>query len=386
MQARMRRDFDAVERLGAEILAANPAHAFTHRALARQFDELGAPENSLSHWRALREADPKDFEASFHLARAHTQAGDALGQAVSKAAPGATATLHRNLEEVLEDKASRPPCPTDVHTIMICGVSFSGSTLLDRLLGGLPAVKSIGESHWLTKGRDAQGYGPIDFGTEDPIRPVPCTCGPNCPVLDLAFRRRLAADHTNWFFNIAEQLGTKTLVCADKNPPKIADHDPLMRLDGLVLFKSLPQAWLSELNKKAPGESPGHWLEACRKYADVWTDSYRTFVEDFSPAGNKVVLSFEDFARRPRELLEKVATSLGLEFDDRVFTSIQPGHAIGGNGAAMARLREASYVPDITPLPPCEIPASHREIIEEHAGARDVFERLQGAHERLAGS
>ncbi len=314
------------------------------------------------------------------------RAGDAPGQAARKAAPGATATLHRNLEEVLGDKAARPPSPTDVHTIMICGVSFSGSTLLDRLLGSLPAVKSIGESHWLTKGRTAQGYGPIDFGAEPSIQPVRCTCGPNCPVLDLPFRRRLAADHTNWFFNIAEQLGTKTLVCADKNPPKIADHDPLMRLDGLVLFKSLPQAWLSELNKKKPGESPDDYLEACRKYADVWAESYRTFVEDFSPAGKRVVLSFEDFAIRPRELLEKVTTSLGLEFDARVFTSVRPGHAIGGNRAAMARLKDASYVPDITPLPPCQIPESHRQIIERHEGAREVFDRLQAAHRQLAES
>ena len=52
----------------------------------------------------------------------------------------------------------------------------------------------------------------------------------------------------------------------------------------------------------------------------------------------------------------------------------------------MARLKEASYAPDITPLPPCEIPAEHRRIIEDHAGAREVYEQLQAAHRRLTES
>lgn len=377
----MRRDFDSVEELGNQILSANASNLFVHRALARQFDELEMPGKSRVHWQTLRDGDPGDFEAAFHLAHAHAREGNTLDEACNKAAPDATPTFRKNLREVLEEEESSTPWSIDLHNVVICGVSYSGTTLLDRLLGSLPETKSIGESHWLTKARTAQGYAPIDFGSATPIQLVHCSvCGPDCEVLDFAFRRRLAANHTSWYYKIADRLGTATLISADKNAPKIAEHDPLMRFDGIVMYKSLRQAWLSELTKRKKGESENYYLDECRKYVDVWTQSYKSFLEDLSPRGKVIVVSFEDFARRPQAVLERVAKSLALEFDERVLTSIQPGHAIGGNALAMAKLRQACYTPEIEPVDGCDLPAGHREIIEQNEEAKNVFERLQIAH------
>lgn len=383
LQARMRRDFGAVEEIGAKLLAANSANPVVRRALARQSDELGEPGKAIAHWRVVRDSNPQDFEASYHVALALLKDGAELDSAIAQAAPDTSSAFRRHLHAVLEDKDywSQKELNAALHSVAICGVSYCGSTLIDRVLGGLPGVASIGESHWLTKAKTVQGYGPIDFAAEEQAKVVACSiCGPNCDVLDFSFRRHLAADHTRWFYKIAHQLRTNTLISADKNSPKLVDHDPLLRFDGLVVFKSPSQAWFSELKKRKAGESESHYLEACQKYIGVWTQSYKSFLEDFSPAGKTVFLSFEDFAKQPLAVLKSLTQSLSLPFDESVLTSILPGHAVGGNAQAIAKLRRTDYTPDIAPLEDPDLPAAHRQLIDASDEAGYIFERLQAAH------
>jgi len=381
MQARMTRDFPAAARVGETILGASPGNVFVRRALARQFDELGESGKALPHWAALREQDPKDFEASFHVAQAMLQGGATLDGAVGAASAGTAGAFADNLRAVLEAPASPPP-REGVRHVVICGVSYCGSTLFDRLLGSLPGAASIGESHWLVKARYAAGYEAIDFSSGDFASDlVKCSvCGGKCPVLTAEFRRALAADRTDWYFKIARQLGTGLLVSSDKNPPKIADHDPLLRFDALVLFKSLAQAWWSELQKRPQGRDEEYYRGECEKYVATWAQSYATFLESFSPQGRVAFLSFEEFTRDPGGALEAVCRALALQFDEAVLRSARPGHAIGGNARAMTKLRSAHYAPDISPLAPCELPASHARIIAGSTEAARVFDLLQAAH------
>ena len=91
MQARLMRDFAEVERIGATILQSNKDGAFVHRAMARQFGELGQSASARPHWNALHEQDPKNFEAAFHVAQALHGDGASLNDAVavvSARAPG----------------------------------------------------------------------------------------------------------------------------------------------------------------------------------------------------------------------------------------------------------------------------------------------------------
>lgn len=380
MQARMTRDFTAAAQTGETILTGNPGNTFVRRALARQFDELGEPDKAEPHWGALRAQDPKDFEAAFHVAQGAMRAGRALDSAVAAASDGTGGAFADNLRAVL-DAPALPARQDGARHVLICGVSYCGSTLFDRLLGSLPGAASIGESHWLVKGRYEKGYDTIDFSGDFAAHLVKCSvCGAKCPVLTAQFRRALAADRTDWYFKIAAGLGTDLLISSDKNPPKIADHDPLLRFDALVLFKSLPQAWWSELQKRPQGRDDAYYLSECEKYVATWAQSYATFLESFSPQGRVVFLSFEDFTQSPGAVLKAACRALALPFDENVLRSAKPGHAIGGNARAMSKLRDADYMPDIAPIPPCDLPASHLRVIEQSAQAARVFALLQAAH------
>jgi hypothetical protein len=381
MQARMTRDFAEVERIGATILHSNRDNAFVHRALARQFDELDQGSKARPHWNALSEQNPKDFEAAFHIAQALRGDGASLNDAVAASSAGTSAAFADNLRAVLEAPAV-PAQEDGARHVLICGVSYCGSTLFDRLLGSLPGSASIGESHWLTKGRYGESYEAIDFSRDVAGHMVKCSvCGANCSVLSADFRRALASDRTGWYFKIARRLETKLLVSSDKNPPKISDNDPLLRFDALVLFKSLPQAWWSELQKRPTGRGEEYYRGECEKYVATWVQSYAMFLESFAPKGKVVFLSFEEFAQNPANVLHAACRSLALPFDESVLRSAKRGHAIGGNARALNRLRTADYNPDITPMEACELPAAHARIIVESAEAKRVFDLLQAAHQ-----
>jgi len=381
MQARMTRDFAAAEKIGTTILHSNRDNVFVHRALARQFDELGQSAKSCPHWKALLEQDPKDFEAAFHVARALRGDGASFDDAVMAASAGTSGAFADNLGAVLE--APVVPAESDgVRHVLICGVSYCGSTLFDRLLGSLPDAASIGESHWLVKARYEKSYRAIDFSADFTAGLVDCSvCGAHCPVLTAEFRRGLAADRTGWYFKIARRLGTKLLISSDKNPPKIADNDPLLRFDALVLFKSLAQAWWSELQKRPKGRDEEYYRSECEKYVATWVQSYATFLESFAPAGKVVFLSFEEFTQNPAENLKAACRALALPFDNGILRSARRAHAIGGNVRALNRLRTANYAPDIRPLEVYDLPATHTRIIADHAEAARVFDLLQAAHQ-----
>ncbi|MBV8977703.1 MAG: hypothetical protein JOZ13_10030 [Alphaproteobacteria bacterium] len=381
MQARMTRDFAAAERIGNAMVAAQPGHSFARRGLARMFDELDRREEALPHWQALHAASRKDFEAAYRVAQSMRQGGGSVDRVAADLAPDAA--FAENLRAVLDNPPTTAP-KEGTHNVVICGVSYCGSTLFDRLLGSLPGVASVGESHWLVKGKvPGAGYDVLDFSRDFAADMVKCSvCGKNCTALTAEFRRGLAADRTNWYFRIAERLGAQTLVAGDKNPAKILDNDPLLRFDALLLFKSLPQAWWSELQKRKPGHDEAYYLAECERYIGTWCQNYAMFLESFSPQGKMVAVSFEEFTRAPVRVLRAACEALSLPFDEQVLKFAKPGHAIGGNDRAVRRLKTADYAPDITPLEPPPLPDSHRHLIQKSAEVKRVFSLLQTAHER----
>jgi hypothetical protein len=379
----MARDFEAAERYGEIMLRAKASAEIARRALARQSEALGQRDKALSRWLDLRDHNPQDFEAAFHIARAACAQGATSAAAALDAVPNAPSAFRTSLQAVLEELPAAAREDGARH-VAICGVSYSGSTLIDRLLGSLPGAASIGESHWLTKALYPRGYDTIDFGADYADQLVKCSvCGAHCKVLTPKFRRGLAADHADWYFRIADQIGTKTLISADKNPQKLADNDPLLRLDGLVVFKSLPQAWMSELHKRPPGKDKEYYRAECERYVAIWALSYRTYLEHFRPTGKVAFLSFEAFARDPAPVLEAACGALSLEFDAGVLTAIRPGHAIGGNARAMSRIRNTNYAPGISAPEPLDLPDSHLRLIEENAEAARISDLLQVAHKRM---
>ncbi|MBV9529369.1 hypothetical protein [Sphingomonas sp.] len=384
MNARTERDLDAAEWIGSGLLARDPGDETVRRYTARLLQAQGRSAHALDHWTALRDSDANDFEAAFHLAEASVAAGLAPDAAAREAAPAANALFRAAIVDALASPAHA--LEGEFRHIAISGVAYCGSTLLDRVLGGLPGVKSIGESHWITKVHRDGRY--CDMTLSEPLEDakfVPCTvCGARCEVLTPAFRRSLAADNTNWYRKIAARVGTRILVSADKNLPKLTDKDPLLDLSALVVFKSPEQAWASQLDKLPKDRDESFYEAECRKYVDVWSRAYSAYLNHFRPHGRVVFLNFDAFTRDPEPLLRAVCEALDLGFDADVLSRTVPGHAIGGNGRAMRRLRDKDYGVDITPLPEPVLDPAHSAIIAGHPGAQAAWRRLMDRHASLA--
>lgn len=384
MNARTERDFAAAERIGSLLLGRRPDDEAVRRYIARLLDAEDRRDEADSYWTALRDADANDFEAAFHVARSLADKGAANETAAAAAAPAANDVFRRSIVDALRDRAA--PLQGEFKHVAICGVSYCGSTLLDRLLGGLPNTKSIGESHWITKVRRDDRY--CDMDLSEPLttaRFVPCTvCGGRCEVLTPAFRRSLAADNRDWYRKIAARLRTRILVSADKGLPKLSDKDPLLDLSALIVFKSPEQAWRSQLDKLPAGREADYYDAECGAYLDIWAQRYRSFVHHFRPTGPLAFLNFDAFTRTPEPLLRAVCSRLNLPFDDAVLVRTVPGHAIGGNGRAMRRLRDKHYGVDIAPLPNAALDARQRETIARHPGVQAVWCEMMILHDDLA--
>lgn len=384
MNACTSQDFELAAKLAPQILERNPADDFVRRGTARWLEVQSRAADALEHWVALRDADPADFEAAFHVLRAAVAEGMAPADAAAHAAPAANAVFQGALVDALLDPA--PALEGEFTHVAISGVSFCGSTLLDRVLGGLPGVKSTGESHWLTKVRAETGY--CDAIMSIPLaeaRFVPCTvCGANCDVLSRNFRRSLVADNADWYRKIALRLGTRMLISADKGLRKLMEKDPLLEFSALVVFKSPEQAWRSQLDKLPKDRDAAYYEAECRKYMDVWAKQYGLYLHHFRPQGPVVFLNFDAFTQSPEALLRAVCDRLGLPFDAGVLKRTEPGHAIGGNARSMKRLRDKDYAVEIESLPDPALDPVHAQIIEDNATAQDVWRELMVRHQALA--
>lgn len=378
------RQLALAEQLAPQVLARNPRDELVRRCNAHLLELQGRSAEALVHWQALHAEDGSDFEAACHIVRGQmASAGQSAEAAAHAALPASCAAFRAAVVAALAEPL--PMLEGDFRHVAICGVSYCGSTVVDRMLGGLPGVRSIGESHWLVKAhfdgayRNARMSDPI----ED-IRFVPCTvCGKTCEVLTRSFRRSLAGDGSHWYRKIAHRLGTRTLISADKNLVKFIEKDPFLEMSALIIFKSPVQAWASTIEKLAQDRDAEFYAAECARYMGIWARTYRMFLDHFRPAGKLVFLNFDAFAQRPEPLLRKVCAALDLPFDPGVLMRTVPGHAVGGNGRAMRRLRDADYGVDITPLPDPTLPPAHIDIIEADGEAQAVWREMIAFHRAL---
>lgn len=376
LQALHNRDIPAAITIGNGILQESPTDWGVMRTMARLFTELESSAEAAPLWTRLHIQDPADIEACFHCLMQEQAGGADADEAVAAVCTEGAARLAPVLGPLLRAPPVPPPSPSIRH-VAIAGVSYCGSTLFDRLLGGLPGVRSIGESHWLIKTYENRVAAAIDFADPTRIRMLSCTvCGPRCKVLTLDFRTRLAADRSKWYFRIAQQLGTDLIVSADKNPSKLIENDPLLRMDMLVLFKSPLQAWVSQLDKLPKGMQPEFYVQELEKYIPQWCRSYEAFLHQFKPAGKVAFLSFDSFVERPKPILQAICAALNLPFDEGVLVRTVPGHAIGGNGRAMARLRDNDYAVNILPLDPPGLTAEQTAIINADTRINAIHDEM----------
>ena len=376
-RARLERRFDEAERLFRKKLEQGP-HEASLRALARLLVELERPEEAQPLWSELAHLKSNDFEASYHLAARQLGNGLTPDEAVTKAASSSNETFRSRLLRVLTQPVAAQSPDTSLRHIAICGASFCGSTILDRIIGSLPGVASIGESHWLTEMRNGTE---LDFGEESPPF-IPCSvCGPSCQVLALDFRMDLAANRTAWYQKIGERLGTKVLASADKNWSKLLANDPLLRMDAVVLFKSPVQAWSSQRVKLPLGD--GAHEERLEKYIRSWCNHYAALIGSFKPIGTVTFLCFDEFAATRGKLLGRLCEVLNLPLQDGGLTHVRRGHAIGGNRNAIGRLRTSDYEFEVLPLTEVDLPPRELAMLNENTEMQELYATMRREHDQI---
>ena len=97
-----------------------------------------------------------------------------------------------------------------------------------------------------------------------------------------------------------------------------------------------------------------------------------------------VFLNFDAFTRHPAPLLRALCAKLDLPFAESVLSTTVPGHAIGGNGRSMRRLRDQGYAVEILPLPDPAIAPEQAAIIAADPVVQSTWQEMMARHDALA--
>ena len=290
--------------------------------------------------------------------------------------------------ERLKDELAAGDTMAGYRHLAIAGAAFCGSTTLGVILGSMPGFAFAGETHWLTNTR-VGGAGQIQSirQTEVPLLkwPVACrVCGRECAYFDVPFRVGLANDEIGWYAKIAERLGVKNLITADKNAHFYWQRDPLFRFDYIVSFKS-PENYLRSMLKQELRRPSGiaaiddAWASAA---LDRWADNYLGHLRSIRPLGRRVVLNWDGFVTDPDHHLRRLSDLLDIPLGPDVLVEIRLGHFIGGNiGLDIGELR-ASRALALRPSNAPELPPNLREAVRAHERAQAVARMLTVEYRR----
>ena len=250
--------------------------------------------------------------------------------------------------------------------LAVAGAAYCGSTTLGVILGSMPGYAFAGETHWLTNARTpALGLESILATSMPPEQwPIACrVCGPACQCFDTAFRLDLAADPVGWYAKIADRLGVKNLVTADKNLQLYWERDPLFRFDHIILYKSPVQHLRSMLKQQvrqnATAPLADGWVGS---NLDRWAQKYLGYLKSIRQSGRRVVVNWEAFVAEPSRHMRRFSSLLGIPLDISSLEHIRLIHFIGGNTGL--DVRGLKVEPKLV-LRASNAPALPREMLEE---------------------
>jgi tetratricopeptide (TPR) repeat protein len=209
--------------------------------------------------------------------------------------------------------------------VSILGVSYCGSTLLSLVLGALPCVANVGESHWLLEprpGKSTNAYNLTSEGFEQCV-----WCGADCPVVTDDLRRRLADQPQAFYQILGDAHAAEIIVSADKNYPHVVRRDPGLHNDAIIAFRHPLRNWRSHARRN------GRTDDAARlKYLERWAMAYTNFLDNFPNTGAKILVDFDDFLINSEKVLKRLCFALNLPFSAEAlrYWSIRQ-HCVGGN-------------------------------------------------------
>ncbi|MEF2144005.1 MAG: hypothetical protein V3573_01045 [Desulfovibrionaceae bacterium] len=254
-----------------------------------------------------------------------------------------------------------------VSIIGLVGMSFSGSTVLNYVLGAHPGVYGGSELYRL-----------IDT---DPSRHCGCSwCHNGCAVLT---KERIATlNKVNFYTSLAQFTGKNKIVDTSKNLPWFEDVFP--RQEGqdvslsLLLLTKHPlrqlaayMGWERDYLYKCGLRSivkrmlvdPGTAFSRQKMHLSYWLDVMIAFYDGFdsSPLARNTLhwrVKYEDFVTSTADALANPLQFLGLEFQpDAINYHTYEQHGVGGNGGVIRmintqerierfRNRSADYILD----------------------------------------
>lgn len=192
----------------------------------------------------------------------------------------------------------------------VVGPSYSGSTVLNYLLGTPARVTAVGEAHWIIDRAQLAGRSRL-------------TCLDHDEACDLFTAEVLAemasAPPDGWYRRLAQRIGAEVMVTTDKHPEI---YQRLGLPDVAVLVYKDPRAQLASLARHEGGDPLEYVGEVVRIYeaALEWR-------------GPGLAVCMEDLIDRPMVILSQLERALGVPYDGHAlrFWESKRGHNMGGN-------------------------------------------------------
>ncbi len=280
----------------------------------------------------------------------------------------------RKVGELVAGLTQQPGDPdSDLRVVFIGGQGRSGSTLLERALGEMPGVVSVGETvHLWDRGlRDNElcgcgqpfsscpfwtNVGDVAFGGWDRVdaesavdlrfsvdrnRYLPLLMR---PTLSPAYRRRHERylERLNRLYQaISEVSGARTIIDSSKH----ASYALLLsRMPGLDLrllhvvrdSRAVAHAWTKTVARPEAGGIPMP-VYGPAKAAVLW-DVQNSVIEQLGHRHAYLRVRYEDFVKAPKDALLEAARFTGVDDDARMLSMLEgdtlhlgPSHTVAGN-------------------------------------------------------
>lgn len=233
----------------------------------------------------------------------------------------------------------------DVSVVGLVGLSFSGSTVLNYVLGAHKGVYGGSELYRL-----------ID---KDPARQCGCSwCHDGCTVL--TDERIATMNKDNFYASLAQFTGCNKIVDTSKNLPWFENLFPRQAKNGISLhlllltkhplrqlaaFMGWQHNYLFQCGLKSVAKrmlvDPSTAFSKQKMHLSYWLDNILSFHEKFdtSPLLNAFphsMVKYEDFVEQTATALQPLLEHWGLEFDTKAIDySAFEQHGVGGNGGVV---------------------------------------------------
>lgn len=203
--------------------------------------------------------------------------------------------------------------------LAILSASYSGSTVVNLIFGGLPDCYAIGESHWLS---------------EVPLDNFFCnTCGGDCTILSRSVREKMCDDRTRWYDIAQDASGDSVIVSSEKDPNFYIDRQAPQK--ALILWKD-PRAWLFSALKNDSNSADISIRSWCGLYQRIFKYLKKHNIE-------AKVVKLEHFASDPVSYMKRISDWAGLAFSEDALSRHGPFHYVGGNSMAQGIGRDEDH-------------------------------------------